>query len=328
MNGSDSLRLWGVVLAGLVALAPDAGAQRRRAVDRGGDRGQEASSARTPADRQVLRHGGLARTYVVRVPEAVARRNVPAALVIVLHGGGGNADNAERMFGWTEQGRRAGFIVVYPEGTGRGRVPMYTWNARHCCGWAMEHEVDDVGFIDALIDQLQRRYPIDPARIFVTGMSNGGMMAHRLGIELSHRIAAIAPVVGAIFGDEPAPRSPVSAIVFNGMIDRSVPYDGGDGGGVRRQTWDGTPTKPAVQQGTFWASADGCAPVPRTEDAGAYVVTTYDCPASRGVVLYALKQGGHAWPGGKRGTPMGDAPGNAVNATEAIWAFFAAHARR
>ncbi|MCC6928712.1 MAG: dienelactone hydrolase family protein [Gemmatimonadaceae bacterium] len=301
--------------------AHDAGAQLRR--------GREAPRRReAPREREVLQHGGRDRTYVVRVPEAVARRNVPVPLVVVLHGGGGNADNAERMFAWSEKGRREGFIVVYPEGTARGRRSMYTWNAGHCCGFAMENRVDDVGFIDALITQLQREYTIDPARVYITGMSNGAMMAHRLGIALSHRVAAIAPVVGALFGDEASPASPVSAIVFNGMVDQSVPYDGGAGGGIGARAWDGTPTKPALQQGTFWAAANGCASAPSVDDRGRLVVTSYECPRRRDVILYALKDGGHAWPGGKRGTRMGDDPGTAVDATALIWEFFAAHPRR
>src|SRR5690606_38463985 len=172
------------------------------------------------------------RRYVVRVPARVARSNALAPLVIVLHGGGGNASNAETMTGFTRKAEREGFIVVYPEGTARGRVPLLTWNAGHCCGYAMEQRVDDVGFITALIDKLQSTHRIDPDRIYVTGMSNGGMMSHRLGIELSHRIAAIGPVVGAVFGDEGRPRAPVSAIMINGMLDESVPYDGGPPGGV------------------------------------------------------------------------------------------------
>jgi len=325
-----ALRLLVAVLAGTLLLASTADAQFRRRGGRLRDRLRDrgADQSRAKGEREALQHGGRTRTYLVRVPEDVARRNDPVPLVLVLHGGGGNADNAERMFGWTEKGRREGFIVAYPEGTGRGRVAMYTWNAGHCCGFAMQNEVDDAGFIDALITQLQRQYPIDPSRIYVTGMSNGGMMSHRLGIALSHRVAAIAPVVGAVFGDEAPPASPVSAIVFNGMLDTSVPYAGGPGGGIGARAWDGTPTKPALQQGTFWAGANHCAGAPHTEDRGNVVVTTYDCPSSRGVVLYALKNGGHAWPGGKRGTPMGDDPGSALDATAIIWDFFAAHPKR
>ncbi|MFP5356346.1 MAG: alpha/beta hydrolase family esterase, partial [Gemmatimonadota bacterium] len=167
----------------------DADAQRSRRRDRVSD------------DRQTLSHDGRTRRYVVRVPARIARSNALVPMVIVLHGGGGNASNAESMTGFTRKAEREGFIVVYPEGTARGRVPLLTWNAGHCCGHAMEQRVDDVGFINALIDKLQSTHRIDPDRIYVTGMSNGGMMSHRLGIELSQRIAAIGPVVGAVFGD-------------------------------------------------------------------------------------------------------------------------------
>lgn len=302
----------------LSALTPvrDADAQLRRRRDRASD------------DRQVLRHNGIDRTYIVRVPDRVTRGNAPVPLVFVLHGGGGNANNAEAMSGLTAKGQREGFIVVYPDGTSRGRAPMFTWNAGHCCGYAMENRVDDVGFINALIDSLQSMYRIDPNRIYVTGMSNGGMMSHRLGIELSNRIAAIAPVVGAIFGDEPRPRTPVSALMINGMLDKSVPYNGGQSGGRGARAWDGTPTKAVMEQGRFWAAADGCNAMPQQADRGGYLLTTYDCPTPRGVALYAVKDGGHAWPGGRKGSRRGDAPSEAIDATDVIWDFFVAHPKR
>lgn len=100
--------------------------------------------------------------------------------------------------------------------------------------------MDAVGFINTLIDKLIETYPIDPKPIYVTGMSNGGMMTHRLGIELSNRFAAIAPVVGTLFGDEKKPEHPVSAIMFNGMLDRSVPYQGNRMGDKPSSTINGT----------------------------------------------------------------------------------------
>ncbi len=311
----------------LAALAPleDAGAQFRR---RDRSTTERSSAQRGAKDRLSLQHDGRTRTYTLHVPARVAQGTTPVPLVIMLHGGGGNADNAEMMSGFSPKADREGFIVAYPDGTGGGRAAMFTWNAGHCCGYAMQNKVDDVGFIGALIDQVQRDHRIDPTRIYVTGMSNGGMMAHRIGIALSHRVAAIAPVVGALFGDEPKSAAPVSAIVFNGMRDRSVPYEGGHGRGVGRRAWDGTPTKPASHQGTFWAAADRCAPAPRTEDRGSHLVTTYDCPSSLAVVLYAMRDGGHAWPGGRKGTPAGDDPGRDVDATAVIWEFFAAHPKR
>jgi len=135
--------------------------------------------------RQSLVVGGVERVYVVRTPRDLAGRGAPAPLVLVLHGGGGNASIAEGMTGFSELAEKTGFIVVYPEGSGRFRGRLLTWNAGHCCGHAMEQRVDDVAFISALLDRLGADYPVDPRRIYVTGMSNGGMMAHRLGIALS-----------------------------------------------------------------------------------------------------------------------------------------------
>lgn len=275
-------------------------------------------------DRQALRHDGRERTYVLRVPSGVTRTGDRVPLVIVLHGGGGNALNAETMTGFTDKAKAEGFIVVYPEGTS-GRGPLFTWNAGHCCGYAMEQHVDDVGFIGALIDNLAARYPIDRARVYVTGMSNGAMMSHRVGIELSGKVAAIAPVVGAVFGDEPRPRSRVSAIMINGMLDKAVPYSGGLTDGRTRQAWDGTPTKPALHQARFWAEANRCSLTPHIEDRGAYLEGKHDCPAGTGVTIYTVKDNGHAWPGGKPGTRRADTPSTSLNATDVIWAFFRAH---
>jgi polyhydroxybutyrate depolymerase len=261
------------------------------------------------AGTHTFRHNGIARSYVVRAPDGLNRNSAPVPVVLVLHGGGGNAANAEQMTGFTRLVERERILVVYPEGTSqRPRIPLLTWNASHCCGYAMKSGVDDVGFISALLDTLSATYPVDPARIYVTGMSNGGMMSHRLGRELSHRVAAIAPVVGAIFGDEPAPAHPVSAIMINGLLDKSVPSTGGLGGGRGASQWDGTPTRPALEQGSYWARANGCTAAPVTQESGTDRVTRYECPTNRRVEVHLLSDNGHAWPGGKAGSRMGDTP--------------------
>lgn len=189
------------------------------------------AAAADAVQRMSLQHDGDARSYVVRVAPGLTqtRRRVP--LVLILHGGGGNAEITERMTGFTTKAEKEGFIVVYPEGSSRFKDKLLTWNAGHCCGYALNNKVDDVGFISALIDKLVRDYPVDPKRIYATGISNGGMMSHRLGIELPHKLAAIASVVGALFGDEKMPAQPVSALMINGMLDQSVPYQGGPPGG-------------------------------------------------------------------------------------------------
>jgi polyhydroxybutyrate depolymerase len=85
--------------------------------------------------------------------------------------------------------------------------------------------------------------------------------------------------------------------------------------------------RPQVEQGTFWARVDACGAAPVTQDHGGVIVTRYDCPAGRGVELRQVKDNGHAWPGGERGSRLGDMPSTAIDATAEIWAFFKAHPR-
>jgi len=231
------------------------------------------------------------------------------------------------MTGFTAKAHREGFIVVYPEGSGRRRTSLLTWNARHCCGYAMEHEIDDIGFIRELIDRLVAGGRVDASRVYVTGMSNGGMMAHRLGSALSDRIAAIAPVVAGIFGDEPMPARPVPALMINGLQDRMIPYEGGLTAGRFGGAWDGTPLKPVPEQGTYWARANRCEPSPLSQDHGRYKTYTHRCPPGSAVQIYVVNDMGHAWPGGQPGTRFADRPSDAINATDVIWSFFREHHR-
>lgn len=276
---------------------------------------------------QTLVHDGMERSYLVRTPRDLAPGGARLPLVLVLHGGGGNAANAEDMTGFTAKAAKEGFIVVYPEGSSRFRGKLLTWNAGHCCGYAMQRRVNDVAFINALLDRLIQDYPVDPKRIYATGISNGGMMAHRLGIELSGRFAAIAPVVAALFGDEKLPAHPVSALMLNGMLDQSVPYQGGAPGGRFPDAWDGAAAKPALAQAAFWAQANGCSAAADTQDRAAFVLSQYRCPAGRDVQLYLIKDNGHAWPGGRPGSRRADRPSSSFSGTDVIWEFFRAHAK-
>lgn len=275
----------------------------------------------------LLVHDGMQRSYTIHVPGRVDKGQAKVPLVIVLHGGGGNARNAERMTGFNRVADREGFIVAYPEGTGRRRNTLLTWNAGHCCGYAMENRVDDVGFINVLLDELISRYPIDPSRVYVTGMSNGAMMSHRLGMELSARIAAIAPVVGTLFGDEQTPSNPVAAIMINGLLDKSVPPQGGAPKGHFAVSWDGAPARPTLEQATFWGRANGCDADVRRDDGSRYTHWHYPCPGGHDVELYLIKDNGHAWPGGVKGSPLGDQPSSSIDATDVIWRFFKAHSK-
>lgn len=282
------------------------------------------ASADVLDSRHTLVHDGLTRSYVLRLPPST-QPGARLPLVIVLHGGGGNAANAEHMTGFTDKGRREGFIVVYPDGTGPLDGRLLTWNDRHCCAYAMKNDIDDVGFIRALVDELVANYPVDPRRIYATGMSNGGMMTHRLGIELSDRLAAIAPVVATVFGDEPAPAHALPALMINGMLDENVPYQGGPPGGRGARGWDGTPTRPAIEQLQYWSKANACGGEPVKSENDHWVFWQAKCAPRVDVQLYLVKDNGHAWPGGQTGSARGDAPSTAMNATDVIWDFFAAH---
>ncbi len=281
-----------------------------------------------PGDgRNSLQVDGTKRSYLLRIPERALKRNSKIPLVLVLHGGGGNGAGAEKMTGFTAKAKAEGFIVAYPDGSGRLKRRVLTWNAGHCCGLAMDKQVDDVAFISALLDELLAEYPIDPSRIYVTGMSNGGMMSHRLGIELSDRFAAIAPVVSGLFGDESAPAQPVSAIMINGVLDESVPVKGGPPGGRFADEWDGTPIVSALDQARFWADANQCKKRANRDNSGELAVLRYQCPENSAVELYLVKDNAHAWPGGKKGSIHGDRPSTTINATDVIWSFFSDHSR-
>src|SRR5580704_8834959 len=132
-----------------------------------------------PGDHKLaLTTGGQGRTYLLHLPPIYdGKRSLP--LVIVLHGGGGNAPGAARMTGFSEKADKEGFVVAYPNGSGRLRNRLLTWNSGNCCGYALDNSVDDVGFIRALIDALEKTRAIDPTRVYATGMSNGGMMTYR-----------------------------------------------------------------------------------------------------------------------------------------------------
>ena len=136
--------------------------------------------------------GGLWRTFAVRLP-SVYDGGSALPLVIAMHGGFGSGTQLETQSQLTTKAEQEGFIVVYPDGVA-SNLNIRTWNAGGCCGYAMNNDIDDVGFMNALLDTLQADFAIDTQRIYFTGMSNGGFMTYRVACELSERIAAIAPV--------------------------------------------------------------------------------------------------------------------------------------
>lgn len=254
--------------------------------------------------------GGLTREYLLHVPRSY-RRGGLLPVVFVLHGATQRPESAEGMSKMSTLADTNGFIAVYPRGTGR----LPTWNSGACCAYAMEHKIDDVGFISALIDRLESDYSVDPKRIYATGISNGAMMSYRLACELSDKIAAIAPVEGAQ-DLECKPANRVSVIVFHGTADRLVPFDGGSTPFQIGSKRSDTPVMDTIR---FWVQRDGCSSEPTQEKNGAARVSIYSgCKEGTGVALYAIEGGRHMWPGLA-------ISGNTVPASELMCRFFSDH---
>ena len=273
----------------------------------------DALGAAAGTESKTLEFGGRTRTYLVHAPKGYDGKT-PLPLVLVLHGAIQGATNVERMSGMSDKADKESFLVAYPDGTSRsGLAP--TWNAGACCGYAQTNEVDDVGFLRALIDRLERDYTVDPKRIFVTGISNGGMMSYRLACELADRIAAIAPVEGAQ-DVECHPSGPVSVLIFHGTADLLVPYDGGTTPYQLGPKRTDTSVRSTV---AFWVKQDGCTATPHREESTQLHIDTYSgCRDGAGVTLYTIQGGHHMWPGTRLSR-------NDVPATDIMWSFFAAH---
>ena len=255
---------------------------------------------------------GRVRRYLLHDPPGLTRHGAKP-LVIVLHGDKGTAAGIRRLTGFDAVADRAGFLVVYPEGTGWAGLPMRSWNAGNCCGYPMGTRVDDVAFIRTLVDELVQTGSADARRVYITGFSNGGMMAYRLACELSDRLTAIAPVAGAMAFAPCAPTRPVSVLAVHGTADAHVPYEGGRS----LRTQDERVDVPVADAVSFWVRHNGCSPQPETTLVGLAARTRYTgCRGGTEVVLYTLDAGGHEWPGRRA---------RDVPTTELLWEFFSQH---
>lgn len=271
-----------------------------------------------------LEHGGRTRSFRVHVPPGLVP-GVSVPLVLAFHGGGGSGEQLElRSSGMNDVADREGFVVVYPDGTGTIR----TWNAGGCCGAAVRDDVDDVGFVTALLDHLEGALCIDTAGVFAAGMSNGAMLTHRLACELSDRLAAIAPVAGLNVASVCESSDRVAILEIHGTADGHVPWEGGLGCGPAGVAFPSVDDTIAA-----WRARNGC-----SSDTSVWA-TQGDgtCNAYMGcegdVVLCAVEGGGHSWPGGLPPADVVDCPADGPQSTtffasEQIWRFFDAHPRR
>jgi polyhydroxybutyrate depolymerase len=291
----------------------------------------------------ILDGGG--RTYNVHIPAGLDLSK-PAPLVFAFHGGGQSISQFEGFVHLVPKSDSAGFILIEPEGTisipGLSPGTLDVWNAGNCCELAAQinANVDDVGFVRAMLDTITTQVCIDPKRVFATGFSNGGMLSHRLGCELSDKIAAIASVSGGI-GDVNLDKMPpetlfqcnpgrqVPVMHIHGTQDACYPFDGG-WGPLSLVTFVSAPV--TVQE---WIARNGC-----TADAaptnvlsnGAASCNLYPCPHAGEVEFCTIDGGGHYWPGGDDwagsevfcGSNQGIRSADLI-ANDTIWSWFLAH---
>jgi len=270
--------------------------------------------------------GNLNRNYLVHIPAKYDSKK-PMPVVLAFHGGGANADNMVAFSGLNRKSDDAGFIVVYPSGTGR-LDKILTFNSGNCCGYAMNNKIDDVEFTRKLLDDLAKFVNIDRKRVFATGMSNGGIMSYLLASELSDRIAAIAPVGGPMGTDTCKPNRPVSVIHFHGTADEHAPFKGGKGKGP-----SGTEFYSVEHSIQAWVKANGCEKEPvvtklpdRAKDGTRITRNTYGSGKDGAeVVLIEIEAGGHTWPGQvPRLKALGKSTKN-ISANDLMWEFFEKH---
>ena len=284
-----------------------------------------AADQLTPGNHtRTLEMDGQTRSYLVHVPPKYDPQK-PTPVVLAFHGGLANAGMMVVLSGLSNKADEAGFIVVYPNGTGFADI-LLGWNAGRAEG--ANQQPDDVAFVARLLDDLGTVANVDAKRVYATGMSNGGMMCYRLAAELSDRIAAIAPVSGTM-GIEPVhPRRPVPIIHFHGTADTIVPFDG---------PAEGTPKflafKPVGETISTWVRLDGCpeAPVvadePDKADDGTKVQRRTYGPGKDGaeVVLFVIQGGGHTWPGRDAAPDFLGKSTKDISANDVIWKFFENH---
>jgi polyhydroxybutyrate depolymerase len=259
---------------------------------------------------------GDVRTYVVNLPRSYGEQSaVDFPVVIALHGTGGSAHQMETSYGLTEKADQENYVIVYPDGvSSTGIFGIRSWNAGACCDYAMYEQVNDIGFIRQLIEKLAEDFHIDRKRVYVIGMSNGGMMAYRVACELSHKVAAIGVVSATMIMDRPCtPERSVPIVHIHSGLDNKVPLNGGIGiGGYH------FPAVDSVMR--VWSSLNHCDESASVTDDGAVRHTQWQCDHSA-LEQYVTYDGGHSWPGGRQSGVRGDVPSAAINANDVIWSF-------
>jgi polyhydroxybutyrate depolymerase len=229
---------------------------------------------------------GAQRHYRMYAPARgmAARR----ALLLVLHPYGGSAVRFEAQSGLDRRAAAAGAVLVYPDGLG------HSWDAGTCCGYAVRHHVDDVRFLIRVVADVERRVSIDPARIAVTGFSNGALMSYRLVCERPDVFPVAVAVAGDVVGPRCNPAHPVSVLHVHGGRDGVIPLSG-----VAASPIDASGFPPAAASIERIAVADQCTDATTTMTPTGSDWTATGCPAGVAVQLRTIVNLNHHYPAGR-----------------------------
>lgn len=271
--------------------------------------------------RRVLQFAGQPREYLVTMPRTPAPGSRPP-LVLNLHGFTSNMTQQAGYSRVPAQAGARGWVTVTPQGLGR----MPHWTVPPMPG------TDDVGFLFALLAQVEAGAATDPRRVYATGISNGAAMVTKLAAMRPERFTAIAPVAGinAVRVDPPT-APPVPVIAFHGTDDKLVPFNGGRlfsgrrgdrRGPARQRRARGFVLDPVETVVARWAAANGCTGFPQVTMVGSDVRHVVCASCARGAVeLYVVQRGGHTWPGSVD-VPLLGATTHVIDATTLMLDFF------
>ncbi|GEM_PF-618994 len=254
---------------------------------------------RLSSEYEYLEVNGTERKYLIEVPSDISEE-VP--LLLALHGGGGSAVSFRRNTDFDVLAEEEGFIVVYPDGSGRHEHHLHTWNTGITDTYADRQGVEDVKFLSLLIDELTDRYEIDGSSIYMIGHSNGGKMTYRFASEHPEKLAGIAPSSCSLGVREeedappttvPEPPEPLSVIHIHGKEDKTVPYHGGEGRSIRGTRYDISVNESVM----FWVEHNDCDKEPMIEEDREIEVKRYlGGEDDTQVSLVTLNEAGHFWP--------------------------------
>jgi len=284
---------------------------------------------------KTIMHDGVERSYNMYLPNNFNTNNA-MPLVLALHGGGGTGVRFEEDVSagtLTAAAESRGMVLVTPEGIDK------RWNDGRTEHFGNDPMYDDLGFISALIDQMVAEYGVDANKVYATGISNGGFMSIKLALDLSGKIAAIAPVTAQLqeVNMTKTPSLPISMMLINGDLDPLVPYDGGcinnlfdsdDCRGVILSTQETIDKFIGYNQCTVPGVTEAI--IDNLNDQTSVEITTYNgCTESKEVVLVKVIGGGHTWPSGAQylNANLVGVVSSEINASEMILDFFLEHSR-